>query len=158
MPWLADWHYLEAHPDFNKTFDVALHLGTLVAVVAYFWADVRPLHARLDQLGRARARSAPATSGSPWAIAIATVPAAIAGALGESAIEDHLGQPWQIAIFLAFFAILLWVADRRPERGRARATSAPKRAIADRRLADPRADAGRLALGDHDHDRAASRA
>src|SRR3954451_21297791 len=40
VPWLADWHYLEAHPDFNKTFDVALHLGTLVAVVAYFWADV----------------------------------------------------------------------------------------------------------------------
>ena len=40
VPWVADWHYLEAHPDFNKTFDVALHLGTLVAVVAYFWADV----------------------------------------------------------------------------------------------------------------------
>ena len=38
---VADWHYLEAHPDFNKTFDVALHLGTLVAVVAYFWADVK---------------------------------------------------------------------------------------------------------------------
>ena len=34
VPWLADWRYLEAHPDFNKTFDVALHLGTLVAVVA----------------------------------------------------------------------------------------------------------------------------
>src|SRR4051812_41883605 len=29
VPWLADWHYLENHPDFNKTFDVALHLGTL---------------------------------------------------------------------------------------------------------------------------------
>ena len=41
VPWIADWHYLEAHPDFNKTFDVALHLGTLVAVVAYFWADVK---------------------------------------------------------------------------------------------------------------------
>ena len=40
VPWIADWRYLEAHPDFNKTFDVALHLGTLVAVVAYFWADV----------------------------------------------------------------------------------------------------------------------
>src|SRR5437773_10741360 len=40
VPWLADWRYLEAQPDFNKTFDVALHLGTLVAVVAYFWADV----------------------------------------------------------------------------------------------------------------------
>ena len=64
-----------------------------------------------------RARSAPTTSGSRSAIAIATVPAAIAGALGESAIEDHLGQPWQICISLAFFAILLCVADRRPRGG-----------------------------------------
>ena len=28
--------YLKEHPDFNKTFDVALHLGTLIGVVAYF--------------------------------------------------------------------------------------------------------------------------
>src|SRR2546430_9856861 len=40
VPWLANWHYLDTHSDFNKTFDVALHLGTLVAVVVYFWADV----------------------------------------------------------------------------------------------------------------------
>ena len=40
VPWLARWHYLEQHPDFNKTFDVALHLGTLVAVVVYFWDEV----------------------------------------------------------------------------------------------------------------------
>src|ERR671929_1251646 len=40
VPWLADWHYLETHDSFNKTFDVALHLGTLVAVVVYFWEDV----------------------------------------------------------------------------------------------------------------------
>ena len=40
VPWLGDWTYLEEHPDFNKTFDVALHLGTLVAVVAYFWDDI----------------------------------------------------------------------------------------------------------------------
>src|ERR671919_1047430 len=40
LPWAAGWDYLEQHPDFNKTFDVALHLGTLIAVVLYFWADV----------------------------------------------------------------------------------------------------------------------
>ena len=50
------------------------------------------------------------------AIFFATIPAAIAGALGEDAIEKHLGQPWQIAIFLAIFAGLLWLADRRPQR------------------------------------------
>ena len=47
-----------------------------------------------------------------WYIAAATVPAAIAGAAGESFIEDHLGDPWQIAIAMALFAILLWLADR----------------------------------------------
>jgi undecaprenyl-diphosphatase len=53
-----------------------------------------------------------------WYIAAATVPAAIVGAVGENAIESHLGQPWQIAIFLAVFGILLWVADRRPQEHR----------------------------------------
>ncbi len=114
MPWLADWKYLEAHPDFNKTFDVALHLGTLVAVVAYFWADVLIyLRAFIKAVGARAIRTG--EERLAVGIAIATVPAAIAGALGESAIEDHLGQPWQICISLAFFAILLYVADRQPE-------------------------------------------
>ena len=151
VPWLADWKYLEAHPDFNKTFDVALHLGTLVAVVAYFWADVLIyLRAFIKAVGARAIR----TDDERLAvgIAIATVPAAIAGALGESAIEDHLGQPWQICISLAFFAILLYVADRRPRGGDAEG-SRPEARDPDRRLADPGADARRLAVGDHDHDR-----
>src|SRR5687768_17961226 len=40
VPWLGDWEYLKEHEAFNQTFDVALHLGTLVAVVAYFWRDL----------------------------------------------------------------------------------------------------------------------
>jgi undecaprenyl-diphosphatase len=51
-----------------------------------------------------------------WGVFFATIPAAIAGALGEETIESHLGQPWQIAILLAVFAGLLWVADRMPQR------------------------------------------
>src|SRR6185436_582164 len=43
VPWLGDWTYLAEHPDFNKTFDVALHAGTLVAVVVYFWRDLGAL-------------------------------------------------------------------------------------------------------------------
>jgi undecaprenyl-diphosphatase len=114
VPWLANWHYLESHEVFNKTFDVALHLGTLVAVVAYFWADVvRYVTAFVRSVGARSIRSD--DERLAWAIAIATVPAAIAGALGEDAIDRHLGQPWQIAIFLAVFGILLWVADRTPQ-------------------------------------------
>jgi undecaprenyl-diphosphatase len=115
VPWIADWRYLEAHPAFNKTFDVALHLGTLVAVVAYFWADVvRYVRAWIASVRR-RSVATP-DERLAWGVFFATIPAAIAGALGEETIEDHLGQPWQIAIVLAVFAALLWIADRRPQR------------------------------------------
>jgi len=115
VPWLAKWHYLETHESFNKTFDVALHLGTLVAVVAYFWSDVVRYVVAFVQVVRRRSIETDEERLSVG-IAIATVPAAIAGALGESAIESRLGQPWQIAIFLALFGALLWVADRTAER------------------------------------------
>jgi undecaprenyl-diphosphatase len=47
-----------------------------------------------------------------WLVFVATIPAAIAGAAGEETIETHLGAPWQIAINLAVFAVVLWVVDR----------------------------------------------
>jgi undecaprenyl-diphosphatase len=117
VPWIADWRYLETHDAFNKTFDVALHLGTLVAVIAYFWADVvRYLAAWIGSLRR-RAVST-VDERIAWYVFAATIPAALAGAAGEEVIEKHLGQPWQIAILLAVFGLVLWVADRRPEQRR----------------------------------------
>jgi undecaprenyl-diphosphatase len=114
-PWLFDWTYLQDNPSFNKTFDVALHLGTLVAVVAYFWGDlVRYLLAWLHSLRRRSVTGA--DEKIAWLIVVASVPAAIIGAAFESVIEDHLGEPWQIAILLAVFAGVLWWADQRPER------------------------------------------
>jgi undecaprenyl-diphosphatase len=115
VPWVANWHYLETHESFNKTFDVALHLGTLVAVVLYFWGDiVRYVVAWVGSVRRRNVETA--DERIAWAVAAATIPAAIAGAAGESVIEKHLGDPWQIAITLAVFGFLLWLADRLPER------------------------------------------
>ena len=115
VPWLFEWEYLETHEEFNQTFDVALHVGTLVAVVAYFWRDVVRLAAAwLVSVRRRRVESA--EERIAWFVAIATVPAAVIGALGEDLIAEHLGEPWQIAIFLAVFGVLLWVADRTPPR------------------------------------------
>ncbi|HEX5467894.1 MAG TPA: undecaprenyl-diphosphate phosphatase [Gaiellaceae bacterium] len=114
VPWLGDWTYLEEHPDFNKTFDVALHLGTLIAVVAYFWEDILALVAAWLRSIRRR-RIAGAEERTAWFVLAATLPAGLAGALGESFVQDHLGEPWQIGIFLAVFGIALWLADRRPE-------------------------------------------
>jgi undecaprenyl-diphosphatase len=115
VPWLFDWTYLETHEEFNQTFDVALHLGTLVAVVAYFWADVvRLVSAWLDSVRRRRIETP--DERVAWFVAVATVPAAAIGALGENVIVEHLGEPWQIAIFLALGGLLLWLADRTPKR------------------------------------------
>jgi undecaprenyl-diphosphatase len=112
VPWLGDISYLQRHPSFNKTFDVALHLGTLVAVVAYFRREVRMMVT--GTIGLARQRAA-RTDDQLLAllVIVGTVPAVLAGGLGEDFIDRRLGEPWQIAILLALFALLLAYADRR---------------------------------------------
>jgi undecaprenyl-diphosphatase len=114
VPWLGDWHYLEQHEDFNKTFDVALHLGTLVAAVAYFRRDLWGLlRAWLRSVGARAIRND--EERLAWLIVVATIPAALAGAALEDFISKRLGDPWQIAILLAVFGILLLVADQSPQ-------------------------------------------
>jgi undecaprenyl-diphosphatase len=114
VPWGADWTYLEENDRFNQTFDVALHLGTLVAVAAYFWDDVvRLIRAWLGSVWRRRIDSS--DERIAWFVLIATIPAGIVGILGGDAIADGLGEPWQIAILLAAGAVLLLVADRAPQ-------------------------------------------
>jgi undecaprenyl-diphosphatase len=115
IPWLQDYTFLENHDHFNKTFDVALHAGTLVAAIGYFRHEVVRYTAAALRALRERSIEGPDERVAA-AIAIGTVPAVIAGGLGESFIEDHLGQPWLIAILLIVFGALLWWADSRPER------------------------------------------
>ena len=117
VPWLGDWRYLQEHDEFNQTFDVALHLGTLVAVAGYFRHDIVALIAAwVRSVGRRRIDGP--EERVAWAVAVATVPAALVGALAEEPIANRLGEPWQIAILLAVFAVVLYVADRRPARRR----------------------------------------
>ena len=115
LPWLADWHFLEENDAFNQTFDVALHLGTLFAVVVYFWGEIISLLRALWRSIRER-RVDDAQQRIAWFIVIATIPAVLVGALAADAIQEHLGEPWQIAIFLAVFGVLLYLADKLPVR------------------------------------------
>jgi undecaprenyl-diphosphatase len=115
VPWLQDYTFLIDHPRFNKTFDVALHAGTLVAAVAYFRLEVVSLTRGFIEAVRRRGIETPAQRLSV-AIAVGTVPAVIAGGIGSGFIEDHLGEPWMIAIQLIFFGALLGYADRLPQR------------------------------------------
>jgi undecaprenyl-diphosphatase len=117
VPWLGDWRYLQENDEFNQTFDVGLHLGTLVAVVAYFRRDLLTLAAAWIRSLRRRRIEGEAER-IAWIVVVATIPAAVVGALGEGLIANRLGEPWQIAILLAVFAVVLFVADRTPPRRR----------------------------------------
>jgi undecaprenyl-diphosphatase len=115
VPWLQDYTFLLDNPDFNKTFDVALHAGTLIAAIAYFRHEVVALTRSFLVALRARAVRT-AEQRVSVAIAVGTVPAVIAGGLGSGFIEDHLGEPWMIALQLIVFGALLLYADRLPQR------------------------------------------
>ena len=114
VPWLGDWEYLKENDLFNQTFDVSLHLGTLIAVVAYFRHDLMQLAVAFGRTLRRR-RIESGEERVAWFVAIATVPAALVGILGEELIARRLGEPWQIALLLPFFGGVLWLADRRPQ-------------------------------------------
>ena len=114
VPWAAEWTFLEENDRFNQTFDVALHLGTFVAVAAYFWGELVALvRAFIGSIGRRRIESS--DERIAWFVVVATIPAGIVGLLGEDWIADNLGEPWQILILLAAGALLLLWADRSPQ-------------------------------------------
>jgi undecaprenyl-diphosphatase len=116
VPWLFNWSILN-NESLNKTFDVALHMGTFLGAVVYFWQDiVKYLGAWVRSI---RSRSITSTDERlAWAIVIGTIPGAVVGALFESVIESKLGEPWLIAVMLAVFGVLLYVVDRRAKRSR----------------------------------------
>jgi len=110
VPWLFDWPIV-ADPNLNKTFDVALHIGTLAGALVYFRHDV----ARYSRawFGSIAARRVGSTDERlAWALVIGTIPAIVVGATLESFIQDELGQPWLIAVMLVVFGIVLYVVDR----------------------------------------------
>src|SRR6185295_6996248 len=74
VPWLQDYTFLLENPSFNKTFDVALHAGTLIAAIAFFRTEVVVLLRGFFSALRARAIRSPDERLSV-AIAIGTIPA-----------------------------------------------------------------------------------
>jgi undecaprenyl-diphosphatase len=115
VPWLQDYTFLQTHESFNKTFDVALHAGTLVAVISYFRRELWRMAAGVLTTLRTR-RIETSDERLGWAIVIGTIPAVIVGGLGEDYIDEHLGEPWMIAILLIVFGLVLGIADRLPQR------------------------------------------
>ncbi|HET7654052.1 MAG TPA: undecaprenyl-diphosphate phosphatase [Acidimicrobiales bacterium] len=113
VPWLFGWHdFAGRGADLEKTFDVALHLGTLVGAVAYFWGDLRAFAVAGVRSIRTRTVENDTTARMAWLLLISAIPGAIVGGLFDSWISDHLGQIWLIATMLIVFGLVLLVADR----------------------------------------------
>ena len=107
--------------DQGLAFDVGLHMGTLLALLAYFWRDwVRMFGFGLADLKdhHLRMGSYRPESQLLWLIALGSLPAAVTGLLLESWIEDNVRQPWLVAVALAVVGTVMLVADRRSRRDR----------------------------------------
>jgi undecaprenyl-diphosphatase len=111
VPWLCGWDDFDSS-SVEKAFDVALHLGTLVAAIFYFRKDLAVYVRDGLRLVFSRGRTATPEGRLAWLLLLSTIPAAAAGALLESWIDDTLGTPVIIGISLIVFGLLLAWADR----------------------------------------------
>jgi len=116
VPWLLKWK------DPGLTFDVALHAGTLVAVLAYFWRYWVEMIVLGFGLGGATAQSAGGASHSAsedlrqnprllWYMAVATIPGALAGWRFERAAEEQLRSPMIVGVALIVVGLLMGAGD-----------------------------------------------
>lgn len=106
VPVLADW------PDQGLAFDVAVHFGTLTAVVLYFREELlRMAVAWFRSLGAPRYADDEARLA--WAVLLGTIPLGLAGLLLHDVVETHLRSPLVIATTTILFGALLWYADVR---------------------------------------------
>jgi len=101
VPWLFNWE------DPGLTFDIALHIGTLIAVVIYFWKD----WLQLIKKGVTDVRSREGRLF--WYLVLATIPGAMIGLLLEKKAETIFRNPVLIAIMLIALGIVLYWVDRK---------------------------------------------
>ena len=112
VPWLFEWNDFDDN-SVEKAFDVALHIGTLIAVVAYFWRDLT-VYAR-DGVRAVLHRREPITPEGrlAWLLILSSIPAFLVGGLFGDTIDEKLGTIPLIAVSLIVFGLLLGWADQR---------------------------------------------
>ncbi len=106
-------------PEFGLAFDVALHVGTLAAILVFFRADIVAMILSIPTMLSPRATTAGRLA---RLIAVGTIPAIAAGVLLDDYIEAHLRTPAVAAFTLAAGAILMLVAERVHTRARTEGT------------------------------------
>ncbi|MEO1325967.1 MAG: undecaprenyl-diphosphate phosphatase [Pseudomonadota bacterium] len=105
VPALFGWE------DQGLAFDVAVHVGTLLAVVAYFRVELAQMTLAVLKLGRGD-QATQEHFRLALLIVLATIPVGLAGLFGRDAIETYLRSPVLIAATTAVFGVLLWVSSR----------------------------------------------
>jgi undecaprenyl-diphosphatase len=123
-PWLVTKLGLANWADPGLTFDVALHSGTLLAILLYFWRTwIQILRAafggkvvRFSETSDSQRNLTPEEEHSErrllWYMIAATIPAGLAGALLEKRIETSFRSPVLMASMLILVAIVMWLAER----------------------------------------------
>jgi undecaprenyl-diphosphatase len=109
IPWLAHWPYSELDAETHKSFEVALHAGTALALALGARREI------LTEIGTPDRRRG-------TLIALSLAPPALVGYVFERPIERHLGGPRSIAFGLVAGAIAMALADRRAPEERPEAT------------------------------------
>ncbi len=102
VPFLTDW------PDQGIAFDVAVHVGTLTAVVIYFRKEINKMFfAWMASLKGKHSED----SKLAWGVLIGTIPVGLIGLLFNDYISDNLRSPLVIATTTIIFGLLLWYSD-----------------------------------------------
>ena len=112
VPWLFNWHDFDS-TSIEKAFDVALHLGTLVAVVGYFRKELKVYVREGVRLVVKREKPVTPEGRLALLLVLSALPAGAVGAVAEKSIDDKLGKPGLIAGSMLVFGVLLLWADRR---------------------------------------------
>src|SRR5512143_2328380 len=110
VPFLFGWH--DPFID-SLAFSVMLHIGTLLALLIYFWADwLRLVPAGLAALRDRSFRNDP-NRRLAWLLVAATIPAAIVGFLFNDIIESNVREVGLVTLTLVIGGSIHWLADRR---------------------------------------------
>jgi undecaprenyl-diphosphatase len=107
IPWLFGWK------DGGLTFDVALHAGTLVAVIIYFFQDWVQIIAQGFGLHFGRDPDLKQNRNLLWLLAIASIPIGIVGYLFDKQADTTWRQPYVIGTMLIVVGIVMWIAEKR---------------------------------------------
>ena len=110
VPQVFNW------PDQGLVFDVAVHFGSLIAVVYYFRDEVWRM---LKSWSRSiTGGESDQDSLLAWWVIIGTLPAVVFGFLLQEPVEEKLRDPWVVATASIAFGLLLWFADAKARRER----------------------------------------